>query len=295
MIDFRNQPPGYEQGIYDISFETYQAIPALNSGKLKQLRRTPAHFKAALEGPPKEITPQLQRTFDKGKAFDIFVLDGGLEALKKLVSIEPGISRQKKEYQLWKEGAVKANKLILSQTEFLGAVEMAGAAYRKKTFSHLFANGHPHRVIVWRDPATGLWCKGEIDWITADGIVVDLKSTADAGFWFFNRNSKRLGYVNQGAFYLAGLTAVTGYRHTEFRLAAVEVDPPHESQVFKPDWLRLSEADNENRERMATLLRCLETDEWPGYPDQVIDLDSGIYQDEIEINEEETEETIDGF
>jgi hypothetical protein len=35
-------------------FEQYRAIPALNSSsKLKELRRTPAHFKAALEAPEK--------------------------------------------------------------------------------------------------------------------------------------------------------------------------------------------------------------------------------------------------
>jgi hypothetical protein len=39
MIDFRQQPKGYEPGIYEMPFEQYRAIPALNSSKLKELRQ----------------------------------------------------------------------------------------------------------------------------------------------------------------------------------------------------------------------------------------------------------------
>jgi hypothetical protein len=65
MIDFRQQPKGYEPGIYEMPFEQYRAIPALNSSKLKELRRTPAHFKAALEAPEKPPTAVQQKAFNK--------------------------------------------------------------------------------------------------------------------------------------------------------------------------------------------------------------------------------------
>jgi hypothetical protein len=289
MIDFRKQPKGYDQGIYDIPFSIYRAIPALNCSKLKKMSKSPLHFKTAIENPVEVITPQMQRIFDKGKAFDLFVLEGGIETLKAAVAIEPDVNRNTKSYKEWKD-KVEPGKLILTESEMIGAVKMAEAAYAKKQFSKLFSDGIPHRVIIWHDQISGLWCKAEIDWITPDGVVVDLKSTADAGFWFFSRNSRKLKYANQGAFYCAGLTAVTGYLHNRFMLAAVEVDAPYESHVFSVPQEDLESAAAWNEDSMRHIRLCLDTDDFPGYPDEVMDLGSGqyLYEDnEIDLDDME--------
>jgi hypothetical protein len=280
MIDFRERPAGFDPGIYEMPFSRYRMIPALNSSKLKQLRKTPAHFKAALPQDAQPPTAQLQRSFDKGSAYDTLILHGP-DALKARVAIEPQMNRNKKEYKEWKEQALFFNRLILSQHELDQILEMGKAVRQKKAFSRLFASGHPHRVVIWQDRATGIWCKAELDWITSDGIVVDLKTSSDAGYWFFARQARRLGYVNQGAFYLEGLSTVTGVFHDDFRLAAAEVDPPYESHVFRPSQAQLMDARDENSERMGTLYQCLETNNWPGYLDEVIDLDTGQY-DQLE-------------
>lgn len=287
MIDYRIQPEGYKPGIYDIPTEEYFSIPALNSSALKHMRKSPAHFKAAIELPRPEPSSIQQRTFDKGKAFDLYVLEGGYDTLRQAVAVEPNISRQKKEYQEWKAAAQAQKKLVLTETELQNAIAMAKKANEKKTFRKCFEAGVPHRVVVWQCPETGLWCKAEIDWITDKGVVVDLKSTADAGFWFFSRNASRLGYANQGAFYLFGLTTITGISHTEFLLAAVEVEPPFASNVFKVPHETLAEAADENRDRMQAVRNCLDTGEWPEYPDMLMDLEYGQYYDEtLDMQEE---------
>jgi exodeoxyribonuclease VIII len=291
MINYLKQPKGWEQGIYDLqSYEQYASIGALRSSQLKHMKKSPAHFRAAHYHRP-EITPQQQKTFDKGKAFDTLILHG-LEALDQAVAVEPGISRRKKEYREWREEHL--DQIILSQAELNDIMNMASKALNKKRFSDIFHNdGHPHRVIVWCDKRTGLWCKAEIDWISADGVVTDLKSTADAGFWFFQRNARRLGYANQGAFYLDGLTQVTGIYHDQFQLAAVEKDPPYESHVFRCSYDQINRAQASNEEWMQRVAHCLKTDEWPGYPDEIMDLDSGQYlTDEIEEMEVTDHESI---
>jgi hypothetical protein len=280
MIDFRQPPPGFSQGIYDISFERYQAIPALNSSKLKQMRRSPLHFKTAIEDPElSEPTAAQKRTFAKGKAFDILILDANCrpEVLQQRVSIEPDAHRATKIYKEWLADQPEGN-LILTRDELNDVLAMAAAAWKKNQFAKLFREGNPHRVIIWKEPDSGLWCKAEIDWITPDGIVVDLKSTADAGFWFFSRNARRLGYLNQAAHYLKGISVVTGFNHHDYRLAAVEVDKPYESHVFEPEPDQIATAMDDNKAWMEQIADCLESDHFPGYLDEIISLGSGQYK-----------------
>jgi hypothetical protein len=157
---------------------------------------------------------------------------------------------------------------------------MGAAAYLKKQFSGLFKAGVAHRVLVWKDLATGLWCKAETDFITDEGILIDVKTTADASFWFFRRNAARLGYINQLAFYLTGLTTITGVLHDQALIAAVETEPPYESHVFKPTVLQLYEASDINYQRIGEITNCLTENKWPGYPDEILCLDSGKYLDD---------------
>lgn len=268
--------PGWKPGIYELkNYEQYAAIPALRSSELKWLRKSPAHYRAAVLN-PKPVSPQLERTFAKGKAFDVLTLHGQ-DRFQNLVTIEPDLDRRTKKYKEWKMANSNAD-CILSAEEKEKIIHMRQSAGQKSQFSKIFdGNGFAHRVIVWKDSRTGIWCKAEIDWICEDGTVVDLKSTSDAGFWFFNRNARRLGYINQGMFYLDGLMQITGVMHDKFLLAAVEVEPPWESHVFRVSHDQLDRAQMENEERMSALKQCFETDSWPGYPDMIMDLDSGQY------------------
>ncbi len=270
------EPPGpWKPGIYDLdSYEQYDSIPALRSSHLRLLKKSPAHFAAAFDQRwKKPISPQLQKSFDKGKAFDILMLHGP-ESLVSHVAIEPeGVHKATKVYKEWNQE--HSGSIILSEREWNYIIEMRRRTDAKSAFSRIFSDGHPHKVVVWQD-GTGIWCKAEIDWIMSDGTVVDLKTTSGgADFWAFSRAAYRYGYINQGAYYLAGLSAVTGIQHNQFMLAVCETDPPFESQVFRATRDQLFRAEQENEECLSLLLDCYRRDEWPGYPDEIIDLDSG--------------------
>ena len=285
-FDFREKPAGFDQGFYDMTFEQYATISALNSSKLKHFRKTPAHFYSAMTEPAPPMSAQKARSLAMGKAFDLYVLEGGLSAIHRKMAIESAdANRRTKEYKEWVAG--QNGKTIIAPDLLTSAVRMASCAQAKQRFSDLFGAGRPHLSMIWQCRETGLWCKGEIDWLTDDGVLVDLKSTADCGFWFFNRTARRLGYVNQLAHYLDGLTTITGAVHRKAKLAAVETAPPFESIVYNVPESIIFEAEDENSERKAQLLRCLETNTWPGYPDLEMDLDSGIFDD---LNYEEMED-----
>lgn len=285
MINYLQPPGDWKPGIYDLkSYEQYASIPALRSSELKRMKQSAAHYKAAFEY-ERVISAQLQKSFDKGKAFDLLMLHG-TQAIEDAIAIEPDLHRNTKAYKEWR--ATVEGKLLLDQQEHDFIHAMHERVFSKQRFAEIFGrDGHAHKVLVWQDQQTGLWCKAEIDWITADGIVVDLKSAKRADFWFFSRQAWRLGYHNQGAHYLDGLTTITGIEHSQFMLAVVEVDPPFEGNVFRMGFDLILKGRDENRELMARLAHCLETDSWPGYPDLIFDLESG--QAIIEENNEEME------
>ena len=274
MDDYTVQPKGWKQDIYELSsYDEYAAIKALRSTQIKILRKSPAHFKAAQQY-QKPISAQLRKSFSKGKAFDTLILHGQ-KAFNDLVITEPDLNRNTKRYRAWKD-SIPDDACILTDQEINDIEAMKQAAERKKQFAKVFCEaGFPHRVLVWQCARSGLWCKAELDWITLSGAVVDLKTTADASFWAFSRQAYRLGYFNQGAFYLDGLSHVTGTVHSDFYLAAVEVDPPFESQIFKVSTDQILKAKIENEENMMILAECFRTDQWPGYMDEICDLDSG--------------------
>lgn len=276
LSNYLEQPPGWNRGIYDLeSYEQYASIKALRSSELKKLRRSPAHYRAAILN-PKAITPALERSFSKGKAFDVLILHGE-SAFQNLVTIEPDLNRNTKAYKGWKKANSDA-QCILTETEKNNILQMQAAAFQKKRFSEIFNDaGFRHRVLIWQCSNTGLWCKAEIDFITDDGTLVDLKTTADAGFFFFSRNAARLGYLNQAAFYLEGIEHITGIRHDRFLFAAVETEPPFESHVFRASIEQIDRAREQNLENMQLLRSCLINNEWPGYPDQIMELESGHY------------------
>lgn len=283
-IDYRNQPDGWNPGIYDLdSYEQYHSIQALRSSHLRLVKKSPAHFAAAFdERWQKTISPQLQKSFDKGKAFDRLMLHGA-DDLANHVAIEPDISKATKIYKEWKASQAE-DAILLSQRELNFIIEMKRCTEAKSVFTSIFSDGHPHKVLVWQDK-TGLWCKAEIDWICNDGTVVDLKTTAGgADFWAFSRSAYRYGYLNQGAFYLSGLNAITGVDHNRFLLAVVETEPPFESQVFRVTQDQLWKAEMENEECLSALAHCFKTGKWPGYPDMIMDLQSGQTIDDTEFN-----------
>jgi hypothetical protein len=243
MIDFREKPTGYDEGIYKIPFAEYQDIPALNSSKLKLMSRTPAHFKARIDKPWKPNKTQ-QKKFNVGTVFDALIL-GDKERIKGGSTIIPAA--------------------------------MCKSAYKKKKFSDILGKGQSHLVLVWQCQNSDLWCKAEIDFVSDNGVLVDLKTTSDASYYSFSRVSKRLQYINQLAHYLDGLSNITGVRHDDAYLAVVETEPPFESHVFKPSWSQIREAHEINLDRKYKIYDCLESGKWPGYQDDIISLENGSY------------------
>jgi len=275
MIDFRIKPEGFSQGFYEMPFERYVEIQALNSSKQKRMDRTPAHFKAFCEAPEINMTSAKRRQLNIGKLFDEFVINKSAN-----YAIEPDLNKNSKAYGAWKRKA--AGKTTISSKDLNLIRNMIDFSFQKEKFKKIFNTGIGHRIMIWKCLETGLWCKAELDWLDTsdDGCLVDLKTTVSVDYWAFMRNAvKRFQYVNQLAHYIDGLNTITGKLHRKAKIVAVETVPPHECHVFNVPWHMLDDAHWDNIERRQAILDCLEADHWPGYPDMEIDLDSGNFID----------------
>lgn len=101
------------------------------------------------------------------------------------------------------------------------------------------------------------------------GIVVDLKTTGTkASPAAFRRAANDYGYHIARAHYLDVLKRVTG-RDAEMLFIVVEKAPPHLVAVHQlnADFARIGE--DYSLEARDIYKRCVETGEWPGYPNEI--------------------------
>lgn len=130
----------------------------------------------------------------------------------------------------------------------------------------LLAEGIPEVSMFGRDPVTGCWIRGRIDWVTPDGTFVDGKTTTDASPDGFNRSVEKFGYAMQAAWYEDLAAQIDGVPNARrFVFVAQEKAAPYLVNVFEldDDWLNIGRA--LYRRALDVFQACVDADEWPGY------------------------------
>lgn len=111
------------------------------------------------------------------------------------------------------------------------------------------------------------------DYIPAELVIVDLKTTANAiDLESFQRQALNLHYHWSAGLTLRGLTQATGKTHRVYVFVVVEINPPFEVAVYQAseDFIFLG-----IREAMATMERlawCGKNNVWPGMPNKTLQL-----------------------
>ena len=92
------------------------------------------------------------------------------------------------------------------------------------------SNGRREIVAGWRDPVTGLNCKGKFDLLTSNGeYLVDIKSTGARDRKEFLEHCEKYNYDRQAAFYLDGC------RRDRFAFFGFQKRAPYEIFYFETD------------------------------------------------------------
>lgn len=156
-----------------------------------------------------------------------------------------------------------AGKILLKPVDYQRCIDTTAAVRAHPLVVPLLADGQPEVTIEWTDPATGLPCKGRLDWECAGGAIVDLKTAAtihEPRFW---AQAARLGYHGQAAHYSAGVEVLRGYT-PRFFIVAVEKTAPFDVAVWEFTGADLQLGRQERDAALALYRHCLDTDTWPG-------------------------------
>ena len=237
-----------------LSNAAYHAHPALGSTSLKTLAtKTPAHYRFQADHPVHKDV------FDLGTAIHSIVLE---QDESNILEVDAD-SWRTKAAQVAKQEARAEGKVPLLAKD----LELA-RAIGKSVMAHPLAKnmltGHiAERSVFWEEDGLELKCRPDA---LNHGIIADLKSIITADPNTFGKTAADLGYFMSAAHYQDGMEAATGER-MPFLFILAEKSEPYPPAVVELDEEALEYGRRMNARAKRIYRRCLERDEWPGYPE----------------------------
>ena len=235
----------------------YHARPELNASRLKLFRKAPCLAKST---PHREPTPSMVL----GSAVHCLVLEGPEEFARRF-PVAPECNRRTK--------AGKAEWEAFQTS--LGPGITAITAAQQETVSgmadRVWLHGEARdlldcagiREVSLFGRLDGVLCKARLDAVGATGLILDLKTCADASPLGFRHSCRTYCYWLQAIHYLRLANLVWGLDH-EFVFLAVETAPPYLVAVIRLGPMTMADADQQHRHLLSRYSECQAANVWPG-------------------------------
>lgn len=265
----------FAPGIHSrVPWDDYLKLEGVSITRLKELRRSAQHYRHRL------LNPEEKPSLSLGRAAHCAVLEP--ERFERDFAIwsrrTEGGAMAPRRGQVWDAfEAENRGKDIITLDQYDDAIAMQAAIRGNEDAMRYLGAGDPEVTLQWE--FAGHRCKGRIDWLTPDGILVGLKTARDCRPFQFGSQAARLGYHLQWAYYADGYQLVTGRKARKVVEIVVEPEAPHAVVVYViPDDVQLQGEE----EYVALLNRLAEhqrTKEWPGPApgEQILTLPSWVY------------------
>lgn len=249
-----------DKGIHtDIPHREYHSLRAISNGYLKSLSSVPAAAKVKGGETPAMIF---------GRAQHVYTLEGE-EAFFKEVAVAPQCDKRTKAgKEAWaKFSEENSGKDVVTEEEFETIKSINTAVYSHPLAAKMLEEGISEVTAIWKDKETGLLCKCRPDRIpTGDrGVILDLKTCADASEFGFQRAVTTFRYYQQAAWYIDGVNAAGGKSVDAMAFIAVEKTPPYRTEVYilADDFVDFGRS--EYRRLMDIEKKCRRDKAWPHY------------------------------
>lgn len=246
----------------------YHAGEGVSKSDLDKIARSPAHFRAAKDGPQKPPTPAMVL----GSLFHTLTLEP-IEFSTEYAVAPVCDKRTKAGKELWASfEAENGGKAIVTPDQYETAQRMADAVLcHPAAREYVTGNGDVENSIYWNPAVTpDVLCKCRPDFIkwVGDGhyLLVDLKSTDDARPFNFQRSAWNYRYHVQAPFYWDGCTNEFSVAPDSFIFIACEKEPPYAVVVYEASIEMLNAGREEYYHDLQVYQECLRTGVWPGYP-----------------------------
>lgn len=251
------------QIIDGLSNADYHAHPAISKSGLDKIAKSPAHYKAS-----RETKHEDSDALVFGSAFHDYILLPDTFQTDYTV-LPPDFNGRTKEGKAMLESIQQSGKTVL-KSEWLTAIEgMAAAIAAHPKASVLLQGGKAEQSIFWTDGDSGIDCRCRPDYLHPGGIIVDLKSTADAGAEEFARSVAKYRYHVQDAFYSEGYYQATGQWPRGFVFIAVEKTAPYAVACYSLDDDAKAYGRELFRRNLKTLLEAEKSQEWTAYSQEI--------------------------
>lgn len=296
-----------EPGIYTIPYEQYEAAEGVSKHGLDAIAISPLHHWAYYRNPERgrqKDTPArvlgsaIHTSILEPERFDLeYVQEPNIKsyttALDKLedykrackelglkvTGTKPELKKQiqahtESAYDFWDDTYEQQTfgRIVLSDSDWRVTKTITARVRKHPAASELLKYGKAEQSIFWVDKDTRVKCKGRIDWLAPkapEGVTVfDLKSTTDASPDGFQRSVLKYRYYVQAAMYLDGLFEI-GYDPDSFIFGAWEKHSPHAAALYYATNDMLETGRQEYKNLLKTYKKCLETDNWPGYSQDI--------------------------
>lgn len=260
--------------IEGIPHDEYLKLEGINASGLKEIVRSPAHYKAMADG---EVANSDTPAKALGRAVHTAILEPETFATK--VAMQPmGVDRRSAAgRQAHAEAMAECDATgvqMLSQADYETCLRMRDKVHSVPFLANLLSKGKREATLLYEDPTFGVQCKVRPDFVSAKNVVVDLKTTIDARSKPFARDIEKYLYHLQAAHYLAGGEASGLWRSDAFVFLAIEKKPPFEIGIYVAGPNMLAVGHQWRGYAMERYAEGMRTGIWPGYPRKALTIES---------------------
>lgn len=252
-------------GLYpDLPDADYRAAGGVSCSVLKRFARAPA-----LAHAPQATTDAMRA----GQRLHAAVLEAWQFDTRYAVT-----DLDRRGTKAWQEAEAEAiadGRTLLKRAEWEDAARIRDAVHAHPVARDLLAPGlTTETAAFWTDREHDCLCRGRLDAVRRDlRVLVDVKTTGDAGPWKFSKSAADLKIHWQAAWYLDGIAAAPGgFRPDGFVVLAIEREAPFliAAYEFGVEELRAGRA--QVRDALRQYLECEKAGRWPGYPETITPL-----------------------
>lgn len=247
--------------------DEYHGGPEFSSSAAKEILKTPANYKHVyIDGHREE-----KKAWDIGTAIHTKVLGTGQHAVAFPTEVLSAAgAANTNAARAWRAKQEAAGLIVVKQAE-LDQINAAAEAVLADPAARLVLEQdfHPEASMFATDPATGIRLRCRFDILTTSHRYGgDLKSTDDASTRAVQRAVMRFKYHVQREFYVF-IAQLLGIELVGFPFIFVEKTRPHLVSVweFDEDLREMGKREAEHAREL--LLRCTESNIWPGYGESI--------------------------
>lgn len=257
--------------LLNIPDHEYHAYEALSASGIKKLLQSPAHFKVM-----RDTKNEPTASMILGTATHMAILEPDRFNTEVVIAPEAKKITNAGKAEWAEFEAANVGKLAIKKADFDHVLEMRKSVFGSPQWVSNFGRLESASEVsfFWENPTYEVPCKARMDRLYDNGIILDLKTCADASPKGVIKAIANFQYHVQAAFYLDAYRAVMGKHATSFVFCFVENTAPYATAyyVLSEDAIRGGYAKVDAGLRLYQ--QALRSNTWAGYaPEiQLIDL-----------------------